>query len=191
MLQLSTEPKFVYFDIGGVLLNHRRNHIVFAEKFSLDSARVGNAMKTHVLEGCSGRISLEEFWRKLIVSAGGIYDETINYTIEWNAGASVMNQGHQLFAELSQKAPAGLFTNAWETLLDHAFNQGLVPKYEYATILDSSSVGYVKPEPEIYEIAEKACGYCGSDILFVDDTIVNIEAANKRGWQTLLVDFVE
>lgn len=191
MLQLITEPKFVYFDIGGVLLNLRETPFEFAKKFALDAHQVSMAMKEHVLDGCTGKMPMEEFWKKLLLSAGATYNESENYTELWNSAAKIMTQGHDLFYELADKYSVGLFTNAWQDLLENALHSKLLPDYEFSIILDSCKVGYVKPQREIYEIAEKLCGFSGPDILFIDDTRVNIEAAKGRGWQTLLVDFTE
>ncbi len=42
----------------------------------------------------------------------------------------------------------------------------------------------VKPHAPIYEMVEADCGLDPATLLFADDRIENIEAANARGWQT-------
>ncbi len=44
----------------------------------------------------------------------------------------------------------------------------------------------VKPDPRIYEIAERRFGYAPETLFFTDDNSHNIEAAAARGWQTHL-----
>lgn len=44
----------------------------------------------------------------------------------------------------------------------------------------------VKPDPRIYEIAERRFGYSPETLFFTDDNSHNIEAAAARGWQTHL-----
>lgn len=39
-----------------------------------------------------------------------------------------------------------------------------------------------KPEEKIYIIVEEECGILPNNILFIDDRLENIEAAQKRGW---------
>lgn len=39
-----------------------------------------------------------------------------------------------------------------------------------------------KPDPAIYEIAERRFGHPGSELLFIDDNPANIAAAQARGW---------
>jgi len=45
--------------------------------------------------------------------------------------------------------------------------------------------GVLKPHERIYEIAEQRIGCWGGEILFLDDKPENVEAAGRRGWQTL------
>jgi len=68
------------------------------------------------------------------------------------------------------------------------FKKKLLPNVEFKSIVDSSQIGYVKPEPKIYEIAEKMAGYKGGDILFVDDSRTNLMPATKLGWNVMWFD---
>jgi len=43
----------------------------------------------------------------------------------------------------------------------------------------------LKPHERIYEIAEHHCGCRGGEILFIDDKPENVDAAARRGWQTI------
>jgi HAD superfamily hydrolase (TIGR01509 family) len=49
----------------------------------------------------------------------------------------------------------------------------------------------MKPEPRIYEIAERVTGCQGPDILYLDDRPENIAAATERGWQVILQETPE
>ncbi|WP_027236142.1 HAD-IA family hydrolase [Leisingera caerulea] len=50
----------------------------------------------------------------------------------------------------------------------------------------SAHLKSVKPEPEIYAILERETGVAPDRLLFTDDRLENIEAADARGWQTHL-----
>jgi 2-haloacid dehalogenase len=52
----------------------------------------------------------------------------------------------------------------------------------------SGHMGVIKPEPEIYQMVEQDCGIAPRHLLFTDDRIDNIAAAQARGWQTHLFD---
>lgn len=49
----------------------------------------------------------------------------------------------------------------------------------------------MKPAARIYEVVEQMTGKSGSDILYLDDRLENVEAGAKRGWQTILQETPE
>lgn len=56
----------------------------------------------------------------------------------------------------------------------------------FRDIVVSGDEKCVKPDPLIYEIAERRFGYPPEALFFTDDNPHNIEAAAARGWQTHL-----
>ena len=52
----------------------------------------------------------------------------------------------------------------------------------------SGQLQLIKPDPAIYETLESGCGLPPGSLLFADDRANNIEAAQKRGWQTYLFE---
>ena len=56
----------------------------------------------------------------------------------------------------------------------------------FRDIVVSGDEKCVKPDPRIYEIAERRFGYPPEALFFIDDSPHNIEAAARRGWQTHL-----
>lgn len=46
-------------------------------------------------------------------------------------------------------------------------------------------MGYIKPEPEIYHVAQKKSGHEAREILFIDDLPQNVHTATKLGWNAL------
>ncbi len=48
----------------------------------------------------------------------------------------------------------------------------------------SGHMGVIKPDAPIYQMLEDDCGLPPSSLLFTDDRIDNINAAQSRGWQT-------
>lgn len=49
----------------------------------------------------------------------------------------------------------------------------------------SGAVGFVKPEPEIYQIMLEKIGRPAPECLFIDDSLPNIQQANKIGFATI------
>lgn len=62
-------------------------------------------------------------------------------------------------------------------------------KYGFLNLLDdmviSGEVGHVKPEPEIFQIMLKKIGRAAQECLFIDDSLPNIQQAQKMGFQTI------
>ena len=62
-------------------------------------------------------------------------------------------------------------------------------KFDFFHLLDdmviSGMVGYVKPEPEIYEILLEKVKRSAQECLFIDDSLPNIEQAQKMGFETI------
>jgi putative hydrolase of the HAD superfamily len=63
-----------------------------------------------------------------------------------------------------------------------------LPNIRYDAIVDSSQVGAIKPEADIYKIAEGEAGVPANEILFVDDSRTNLMAADRQGWRVLWFD---
>ena len=59
-------------------------------------------------------------------------------------------------------------------------------KYDFFDLLDdmviSGEVGFVKPEPEIYQIMLDKIGKPAEECLFIDDSLPNIQQAEKLGF---------
>jgi len=49
----------------------------------------------------------------------------------------------------------------------------------------SARVRQIKPEPEIFVTAQRRFGLPPSQLVFVDDVAVNVQAAREAGWQAL------
>ena len=62
-------------------------------------------------------------------------------------------------------------------------------KYDFFELFDdmviSGAVGFIKPEPEIYQIMLDKIGRPAQECLFIDDSLPNIQQANKIGFATI------
>jgi 2-haloacid dehalogenase len=62
-------------------------------------------------------------------------------------------------------------------------------KYDFFDLLDdfvlSGEVGHVKPDPEIFHIILKKIGKPAEECLFIDDSLTNINQAQKMGFATI------
>lgn len=49
----------------------------------------------------------------------------------------------------------------------------------------SAALGAKKPDAEFFQKVQAASGFCGDEVLLIDDSRPNIDAARKAGWQAL------
>lgn len=186
----SNSNKFVYFDLGNVLVTFDHHQ----------AARN--------LADLSGR-SFEEIISKLFVTdlqrryetglvSSSQYVAEINAKLDCSlAEQSVLQAISDMFQpnwsilealELVQSkgTPMGILSNTceahWSWLKNisdwrmmHGWFQQVILSYE---------VKSMKPDAGIYQACERACGFAGAAIFFTDDRIENIQAAADRGWCT-------
>jgi epoxide hydrolase-like predicted phosphatase len=95
---------------------------------------------------------------------------------------SAMTQWH---GELSRRGlPTFILSNTNDMAVGH-IRRSFSFFRNFAGYILSYEHGVLKPEPRIYEIAEKMSGCRGDEILFLDDRPENIEGAARRGWRTI------
>lgn len=89
---------------------------------------------------------------------------------------------------VDKKMPVGLLTNMYPRMLDEINKRHLIPEFNWEFIVDSSVVHAMKPDKEIYEIAQKRIGVSADQILFIDNSKKNIDGARAAGWQAYWYD---
>ena len=90
---------------------------------------------------------------------------------------------------IKKTCKVGLLTDMYPGMLDDIFSFKLIPAKEtWDVIVDSSKVGFRKPMPEIYQIAQEKAGVKPEEILFIDNRQKNLVPAASLGWQTYFYD---
>jgi FMN phosphatase YigB (HAD superfamily) len=82
----------------------------------------------------------------------------------------------------------GLLTDMYPRMLNGIKRFDLLPPFTWDVIVDSSLEKLKKPDPKIFRLAEEKAGVKNNEILFIDNSVKNIEAAKKMGWQTFFYD---
>lgn len=193
------KPKFIIFDLGGVIIDidFDRTYQAFAKLTGKTREELAKAtFLTKAYEKYeSGLISDHEF-RSEIRNRMNIDCSDQEIDDAWNA--LLLDFNNAAIAEIQKlkgKTPVYLLSNTNRihfeycnqkikdhTLTDnfHSLFDGLFLSYE---------MGYRKPSDEIYNQVVEQLGCQPNEILFIDDMEVNIEAANRIGFQTIhLVD---
>ncbi len=181
-----TGIEFVYFDINGCLVHfYHRAFAAIAADTGVSSDIVETAYWHYNDAVCRGDISLEKFnqhlSKKLEVNSidwGGYYldaVESIPETVE-------------VLKWAAEHYKVGLLSNIMPGLINGLMDNGCIPKLEYDSIIDSSEVKTIKPEPAIFETATKRAGVNPESILLIDDSRANLMTAEQQGWRVLWFD---
>ena len=179
--------RFVYFDINGCLV--RFFHAAFtrlAEETGAPADVVETTFWHYNDQACRGEIDMPTFNHKLSTELHT--GRTINWLDYYLQAIEPIPMMHDLVRWAAEHYHVGLLTNIMPGFVDAMLKQGLLPAVPYDTIVDSSVVKTIKPESKIYTIATEKAHCPASEILLVDDSRMNLMAAEKHGWHVLWFD---
>ncbi len=178
--------RFVYFDINGCLV--RFFHQAFS-RLAHESGVPADQIETtfwHYNDAvCRGELPLLEF-NEILAKQLKIPD--LDWSDYYLTSVDPILEMRELVTWASEQYHIGLLSNIMPGLIDTMLARDLLPKLTYAAIIDSSKVHAIKPEPEIYEIAQRKAGVRPAEILLVDDDRANLMAAEHQGWHVLWFD---
>lgn len=174
---------FVYFDVNGCIVHYyHRAFTKLAEDSGQPLEKVETAFWHFNDDVCRGKLSMDEFNAKFAKQIGLKQLDWASYYLGVVEPVAGMDEFVR-WAAANYKV--GLLTNVMPGILDALRHRKLVPDIAYDAVIDSSLVGAVKPEAAIYEIAGQKAGVLPSEILFVDDSRVNLTAAERLGWHVM------
>ncbi len=178
--------KFVYFDVNGCLVRFfHRAFTTLAEETGVPSDLIENTFWHFNDAICSGNISMDDFNKEM---SKKLEIDSIDWREYYLEAIDPIPEMNSLVKWASTVYEVGLLTNIMPGFIDEMRKRKLIPDVEYATIVDSSEVGFIKPDRKIYEIAESKSGCSPDQILLVDDSRTNIMAAEHMGWRVLWFD---
>lgn len=172
--------KFIYFDVGGVILNTDRAYKNISKISGKSVDEINRVFEKYAALGEKDiKEILKDYKRELDVSF-----ETYEDFVKIHTAAFIpIKETHDLMRKLIKIYPLGLFSNTEPLILETSINYGKIPDISYKTILASCYVGYRKPQKEIYLIGQERAGFVAKNILLVDDKKENVDAAKILGWQ--------
>lgn len=186
LLKTKSGISFIYFDVNGCLVHFYQRAFT---KISADTGVPSDIVETafwHFNDDvCRGVLSLSDFNAKLADRIGVKSIAWQDYYLDVVEPITEMQAVLQWAAE---RYHVGLLTNIMPGLLAGMRRNGTIPALTYDAIVDSSEVAAIKPERHIYEIAQERAGVPPAEILLIDDSRVNLMAAEKLGWHVLWFD---
>ncbi|MBR1569503.1 MAG: HAD family phosphatase [Bacteroidales bacterium] len=184
--------KAIVFDLGGVLIDLDPDRCIQAFREILGFERI-----TELLDPChqkgiygdmeAGILSADEFRRQILAeSRPGCTPEDVDRSM----AALLVGMAPykvQLLQELSARYPLYALSNNNDISMAR-FHQifeemGLDWKHIFREELISCNLKMLKPGPEIFREAVRRIGYAPEEILFVDDSMRNIDGAQAVGIQ--------
>jgi FMN phosphatase YigB (HAD superfamily) len=178
---------FVYFDINGCLV--RFFHRAFTA-LELQTGAPADLIETTFWhyndQVCRGEMDLTTFNRKLTHALGS--EQPVDWQSCYMDAIEPIKAMQELVGWASEHYRVGLLTNIMPGFIDAMIEKGLLPKLSYDAIVDSSVVKAIKPESKIYNVATDKAGCPANEILLVDDSRINLMAAEKQGWHVLWID---
>ena len=134
----------------------------------------------------TGKMNLEEFTEivksKFDIDVPSEYSMLDDFANRFEANPSLT----PIITKLSKRYKLGLLTTQYLGMLDKIKERGIFPEVKWDVIVDSSIVGFCKPQDEIFKLAEEKSSVAPKNILFIENSEKHIQVAKKRGWQTLL-----
>ena len=189
---MTVEPvEFVFIDLGNVLINF--SYDIGASRLSEMTGRTADEILQFVFQGPlqadyeSGRITTDQF--------AGKFNHHFQTKIDHQEIASAASD---IFWPNAQMIPlvAGLYSSGMSLgILSNTCpaHWDFVSRGRYRFVNDffpkrvlSFKVGFMKPAPQIYAFAAKLAGVAPQRILFFDDRVENVTAANAFGFQAHL-----
>jgi len=186
--------KFVYFDLGGTVIkdfsatnkwSEMKRYLGVKSTFSEEFDRLFDQYELNGL--CISRdvdtlipIFTEKFDMKFPQNFS-----FLSYLVNnFEKNTSIW----PVISEVEKTCGIGLLTNMYTRMFATIKNKGLMPPNKWKVVIDSTAVGLQKPDRRIFALAEAKAGAKAEEILFIDNTKNNIDAAKICGWQTFLYD---
>ena len=188
--------RFVYFDLGNVLVNF--DHQTAVDQLSELAGRPAELVRQVVFDS-----DLQNRYETGLVS-GHEFAAEVNVELESALpAADILKAISDIFwpnlpilaaIEWVKRAgiPMGILSNTCEAHWRWIeFQQWPVMGPWWSQTVLSYEVQSMKPNSKIYEVCEQRVGCRGQDVFFTDDRADNIAAAQLRGWSTCQFESAE
>jgi glucose-1-phosphatase len=185
------QPKFLYFDLGRVLVNfsveRMLGQMAAAAGVTAEQVRAvlfsvnGALMRDHE----TGRLSTRQFYDAFCAAIGSRpdFDRLIAAAAEiFELNLPVL----PVVAQLRQAGyPMGILSNTCETHWEYCRRQYRIVSEGFGVYALSYEIGAAKPDATIFRAAAELAGYRPEEIFFVDDLPGHVAGAQAAGFDAV------
>ena len=187
--------KAIVFDIGGVLIGLDMDACIRAFRERLGFERI-----TEILDPChqkgiygemeEGKVSADDFRAYVLAqSRPGCRPEDVDLAMKALL-AGMPEDTVKTVKDLSARYPLYLLSNNNAISMAHIYTlfreNGIEPETTFRDAFLSYQMRLMKPSRAIYDEAARRIGLPPEEILFIDDSLTNVRAAQEAGWQARL-----
>lgn len=176
----------IVFDIGGVLLRTetQAGRQILQKKYNLPDGRVEALVFDSKAARLStiGKVPQSDVWQNVADTLDLSSEELTAFQDAFWSGDHVDKELVDFLKSCRPAYQTALLSNAWEGSRAHFETKyGLTEGEIVDQVLISAELGVAKPDYRIYDILRERLGCKYSEIIFVDDFLHNIEAAQQLG----------
>jgi len=177
----------VFIDFGGVIVRteDKEPRKMQAEKLGMTSRELERIIfeSESSRRASTGEITEDEHWQAVAEALAVTREEADRITAQFFAGDRADTSLIDFLRSLRPERKVCLISNAWSGL--RAFIKGQKFDDVFEAMIISAEVGVAKPDPAIYRLALEKLGAKPEESVFVDDVLVNVEAARSIGMNTI------
>lgn len=183
---MSNDKLFIYFDVGGTLVDCEKAFETAASRFNLTADDIGKVFDENDEQITKGFITPQQLWGRCIKKYHIPNADNYDFLESWISDYKPIQETHNLVHKIKSSYKIGLLSNIYKGMLPFLLEKEIIPAIHYQEIVFSCDVGMRKPEDEIYELAQKKAQVEPDNILLVDDRADYLEGAKKANWFTFL-----
>lgn len=131
-----------------------------------------------------GLITTEEFRKRICKQLGITVDD---YQIAVKSSEKINYELLDYIKSLRPKYKTAILSNVNKGGLERRIDRQTLDEY-FDVIVVSGDVGYIKPEPEIYQLTADKLGVSLKECVFIDDREGYVKAAEAAGMQAIQYD---
>jgi FMN phosphatase YigB (HAD superfamily) len=187
-------PSVVVFDVGKVLVDF--DYTIAARKIASKGKILAQkiyefiALSPLLFKYETGLITREQFFSAVCDATGycGDLEEFGGFFADIFTPIAPMVELHASLRKAG--IPPYIFSNTNDLAISH-IRQNFPFFSNFDGYILSYEVGSMKPDAKIYEALENMAGKRGSEVLYLDDRLENVDAGAARGWQVILQETPE